>query len=147
VDLENRNPAVGALILVAGPNPFSIPEGIGAFCSGALIADRVFLAAGHCVGPSLPELPSFIKAYVTFIPTALDRSTWIPVSKQAAHPSLPPCAPPVGCDPTATDACTAGDPAVTDLGPVFLSQPAGVTPGPLASVGSLQDPQSFSYFV
>src|SRR6266496_2479392 len=81
VDLENRNPAVGALILVAGPNPFGIPEGIGAFCSGALIADRVFLTAGHCVGPSLPELPPFIKAYVTFSPTALDRSTWIPVSK------------------------------------------------------------------
>jgi hypothetical protein len=150
VDLENRNAAVGALIIVAGPNPFGIPEGIAGFCSGVLIGDRVFLTAGHCTGPGLPELPPFVQAYVTFSPTALDGfsvmppripTTWNPVTAQAVHPSLPPCPPPVGCDPT-FGAFQAGDPAVTDLGLVFLSKPAMVKPASLASPGSLQDPQS-----
>src|SRR5215831_11511532 len=143
VDLENRNPAVGSLLIVlTAPNPFGTPEGIAGFCSGALIGDRDFLTAGHCVGPSLPELPPFIKAYVTFSPTALDKSTWIPVSKQVVNPSLPPCPPPVGCDPTTTGAFQAGDPSVTDLGLVFLSRPATVKPATLAPVGSLQTPQA-----
>jgi hypothetical protein len=141
VDLENRNAAVGALLIVAGQNSFGIPEGIIGFCSGGLIGDSVVLTAGHCTGPGLPELPSFIKAYVSFSPTVLDKSSWIPVSKQAVHPSLPPCPPP-GCDPTTTSAFKAGDPAVTDLGLVFLSRRAGVKPATLAPVGSLQDPQS-----
>jgi hypothetical protein len=143
VDLENSNPSVGSLlIVVTEANPAGIPLGVRAFCSGALIADRVFLTAGHCVGPSLPELPPFVKAYVTFSPTALDQAGWILVSTQAVNPSLPPCPRPVGCDPTTTGAFQAGDPTVTDLGLVFLSQPAGVKPAPLAPVGSLQDPQS-----
>jgi len=143
VDLENGNPAVGSLlIVVTDVNPFGLPVGVAAFCSGALIGDRVFLTAGHCVGPGLPELPSFIKAYVSFSPTVLDQSTWIPVSKQVVNPSLPPCPPPAGCDPTTPGAFQAGDPAVTDLGLVFLSRPAGVIPATLAPVGSLQNPQS-----
>jgi hypothetical protein len=143
VDLENRNPAVGSLlIVVTEANPFGFPVGVAAFASGVLIGDRVFLTAGHAVGPGLPELPPFINAYVTFSPAALDKATWIPVSKQVVHPSLPPCAPPVGCDPTTTGAFQAGDPAITDLGLVFLSRPAGVKPATLAPAGSLQNPQS-----
>jgi Trypsin len=142
-DLENRNPAVGSLlIMITGPNPFGFPVGIAAFCSGALIADRVFLTAGHCVGPSLPELPPFASAYVSFSPRVLDQSTWIPVATQAAHPSLPPCAPPTGCDPTSTGAFVAGDPAVTDLGLVFLSRSPRINPVPLATPGSLEHWQS-----
>jgi hypothetical protein len=149
VDLENRNPAVGTLIIVAGPNSFGVPEGILGFCSGALIGDLVFLTAGHCTGPGVPEPPPFIQAYVTFSPTALDGfsvmppripTNWNLVAGQAVHPSLPPCPPP-GCDPT-SGAFQAGDPAVTDLGLVFLSKAAMVKPVPLASPGSLQDPQS-----
>jgi hypothetical protein len=152
VDLENRNPAVGSLlIVVTEPNPAGLSVGIRAFCSGALIADRVFLTAGHCVGPSLPDLPPFVSAYVSFDPAALDQFTavplsipprWILVSTQAVNPSLPPCPRPVGCDPTFTGAFKAGDPAVTDLGLVFLSRSAGIKPVPLAAPGSLQDPQS-----
>jgi V8-like Glu-specific endopeptidase len=112
--------------------------GLAAFCSGVLIEDRVFLSAGHCVGPSLPELPPFIKAYVSFSPNALDRSSWIPVSTQAVHPSLPPCPPPAGCDPTTTGAFTAGDPTVTDLGLVFLSRSAAIKPARLASPDQLE---------
>jgi len=152
VDLENRNPAVGSLlIIVTEANPAGLPVGIRAFCSGVLIADRVFLTAGHCVGPSLPTLPPFVSAYVTFSPAALDRFTaaplvippsWIGVATQAVNPTLPPCPRPVGCDPTTTGAFQAGDPAVTDLGLVFLTRSAGVKPAPLASPGSLQEPQS-----
>jgi hypothetical protein len=152
VDLENRNPAVGSLlIVVTEPNPAGLPVGIRAFCSGALIADRVFLTAGHCVGPSLPEPPPFVKTYVTFSPVALGSfsnmpltipTSWILVSTQAVNPTLPPCPRPVGCDPTTTGVFQAGDPAVTDLGLVFLSRPAGIRPATLASPGSLQDPQS-----
>jgi hypothetical protein len=143
VDLENLNPAVGSLlIVVTGENPAGFPIGsFRAFCSGVLIADRVFLTAGHCVGPSLPEPPPFVTAYVTFSPTALDKSSWIQVSKQAVHPTLPPCPRPVLCDPTTTNVFRAGDPAVTDLGLVFLSQSVKIQPAPLASPGSLQLPQ------
>ena len=143
VDLENQNPAVGSLlIVVTEANPAGLPLGVRAFCSGALIGDRVFLTAGHCVGPSLPALPPFIKAYVSFSPTALDPSTWILVSSQAVNPTLPPCPRPVGCDPTTTGAFQAGDPAVTDLGLVFLSRSARIKPVTLALPESLQDPQS-----
>jgi hypothetical protein len=139
VDPQNRYPTVGALlIVVVEPNPFGLPVGIRAFCSGSLIGDSVFLTAGHCVGPSLPELPPFIKAYVSFSPNALDQSSWLLVSTQAVHPSLPPCPRPVGCDPTTTGAFRAGDPAVTDLGLVFLSRPPGIQPAKLAQPGQLE---------
>ena len=154
VDLENRNPAVGTLLIVVRePNPADLPVGIRALCSGVLIADHVFLTAGHCVGPSLPSLPPFVSAYVSFNPAALDGFTvaqpfsppghWISVLMQVVNPSLPPCPRPDGCDPTTTDVFQAGDPAVTDLGLVFLnSKPPGVNPAMLAPVGSLHDPQS-----
>jgi hypothetical protein len=138
VDLENRYPAVGALLVVAtDPNPF-YPVGIIAFCSGALVHEVAFLTAGRCVGPSQPALPPFIKVYVSFNSNTLDASTWIPVRTQVPHPSLPPCPPPAGCDPTFTDAFKSGDPAVTDLGLVILSRPAGVKPAKLASPGLLE---------
>jgi hypothetical protein len=133
VDLENRYPAVGALLIVAtDPNPV-FPVGLVAFCSGVLVHEVAFLTAGHCVGPSQPALPPFIKAYVSFNSNALDASTWIPVRTQVPHPSLPPCPPPEGCDSTFTDAFKSGDPAVTDLGLAILSRPAGVKPAKLAS--------------
>ena len=135
VDLENRNPAVGSLlIVVTQANPFDLPVGVAAFASGALIGDRVFLTAGHAVGPGLPELPPFIKAYVTFSPTALDKSTWIPVSRQVVHPSLRPCPPPAGCDPTTTGARTATSSitqsSVEAFDEAVLDRPAGTNAVP-----------------
>src|SRR5262249_24496437 len=142
VDLENRNPAVGVLV-VTEPDPAGLPLRIRGFCSGALIGDRVFLVAGHCTGPGVPEVPPFIKLYVTFSPIARDQSSWIPVKSLAVHPTMPPCPLPVGCDPTFTSAFQAGDPAVADLGLVFLSRSAaGIKPAPLAAPGSLEEPQS-----
>ena len=109
VDSSNRFPMSGALLSdIVQPNPFGLPVGLAAFCSGTLIEGRVFLTAGHCVGPSLPELLPFAKAFVSFIPNALDRSAWIPVAKQVVHPSLPTCLAPGGCDPTTTGAFQAG---------------------------------------
>jgi hypothetical protein len=138
VDLENRYRAAGALLVVATEaNPF-YPVGLIAFCSGALIDDVAFLTVGHCVGPSQPALPPFIKAYVSFSPNALDASTWIPIRTQIPHPSLPPCPPPVGCDSTFTDAFKSGDPGVTDLGLAILSRPAGIKPAKLASPDLLE---------
>jgi hypothetical protein len=143
VDLENRNPAVGSLVIVVTQtNPPGLPLGIRSFCSGALIGDRVFLTAGHCTAPGVPEVPPFIKLYVTFSPTALDQSKWIPVKSLAVNPTMPPCFPGVGCDPTFTSAFQAGDPAVADLGLVFLSRSPDIKPAPLAAPGSLQEPQS-----
>jgi hypothetical protein len=92
VDLENENPAVGSLlIVVTEANPAGLPLAGRAFCSGVLIGDRVFLTAGHAVGPGLPELPPFIHAYMTFSRTAPDKATWICRSRfsletQAASP-------------------------------------------------------------
>lgn len=41
VDLGNSNAGVGALLIVAGPNSFGIPEGVIGFCSGGLLPSRM----------------------------------------------------------------------------------------------------------
>jgi hypothetical protein len=141
VDLENRNPYVGALLIVAEPNNvLGLPAGILAISSGVLIHERVFLTSGHGVGPSTPTLPPGINAYVTFSPKALDRNKWILAGTQVVHPTMPPCPPPEGCDPTTTNAFEAGDPLISDLGLIFLTTPAqGVTPARLAPRRQLEN--------
>jgi hypothetical protein len=104
IDSTNRFPNVAASIVDVGPNDAGIPVGILGYCTATLIRDRVLLTAGHCVGAALDgapggarvvgaeALPPFIHVYVSFSPTALDRSTWIPVVRFAGHPvtaSLP----------------------------------------------------------
>jgi len=97
VDVLNLFSNVGALIYFVEPNDFGVPPGIFTHCSGTLIHERVFLLAGHCTAPTAGGLFPFIKAFVTFSPNALERSTWLPVSSFAFHPSIPPCPPPEGC--------------------------------------------------
>ena len=133
VDVLNIFSNVGALIYFAEPNDFGIPPGIATHCSGTLIHERVFLLAGHCTAPTAGGLFPFIKAFVTFSPNALDRSTWLPVSSFAYHPSLPPCPPPEGCTFRGLD------PGILDVGLVFLSRPVRhIAPARLAKPGTLE---------
>jgi hypothetical protein len=140
VDALNLFPHTGALLIVGEPNDVGFPVGIVAFCSGTLIHERALLTAGHCTGPSsFAPLPPFIKAFVSFSPNALDPSTWRPVAEQITHPSIPPCPPPLGCDPTTQDVFHAPDPGISDLGLVFLAEPVrGIRPAPLAAPGTLE---------
>ncbi len=133
VDVLNLFSNVGALIYFVEPNDAGFPPGIISHCTGTLIHERVFLLAGHCTAPTAGGLLPFIKAYVSFSPNALDRSTWRAVSDLAWHPSLPPCPPP--------DFCTFQglDPGILDVGLVFLSQPVRhIEPARLAKPGTLE---------
>jgi hypothetical protein len=139
VDLQGQFAQVGALLITAVPgNPAGIPPGIVAVCSGTLIHPEAFLTAGHCTGPGSPVPPPFIKVFVSFAPNARDESTWIPIRTQITHPSMPPCPPPAGCDPTLTGVFKAGDPAIVDLGIAILETPAGsVKPAKLSAINVL----------
>ena len=140
VDAPNLFPQTGALLIVGLPNDVGFPVGVVAFCSGTLIHERVFLTAGHCTGPaSFAPLPPFIKAFVSFSPNALNQSTWRAVAEQITHPSIPPCPPPFGCDPTTEDVFHAPDTGISDLGLVFLAEPVrGIRPARLAAPGALE---------
>ena len=134
VDFLNFYPNVGALIYLAEANDVGIPPGIVTQCTGTLIDERVFLTAGHCVATAATiGLPPFVKAFVSFSPNALDRSTWRAVADFAVHPSLPPCPPP--------DFCTFQglDPGILDIGLVFLSRAVRhITPAKIAQPGTLE---------
>ena len=121
VDALNLFPNVGALIYFAEPNDFGIPPGPLVHCTVTLIHERAALVAGHCTAPTVGGLLPFIKAFVTFSPNALDRSTWRAVSGFAFHPSLPPCPPPVGCTFQGLD------PGILDIGLVFWSSQSEIS--------------------
>ena len=139
VDFLNLFPNVGALIISVEPNEFGVPPGIVAFCSGTLVHERAFLTAGHCTGPgSFAPLPPFIKVFVSLSPNALARSTWIPVVEQITHPSIPPCPPPLGCDPTTQDVFHAPDPGISDVGLALLAERVrGIRPARLGPLNAL----------
>jgi hypothetical protein len=139
-DVLNLFPQVGALLIVGMPNDVGFPVGIVAFCSGTLIHEQAFLTAGHCTGPSsFAPLPPFIRVFVSLSPNALDPSTWRPVTDQITHPSIPPCPPPLGCDPTTQDVFHAPDPGISDLGIAILAEPVhGIRPAQLAAPDSLE---------
>jgi hypothetical protein len=141
-DSSNRFPETGAFIVWAGPNATGMPEGLRAICSGALIHERVFLTAGHCVGPGVRGVPPFVQVAVSFDPAnAFDRATWVPVTRLLIHPSLPEaCLSAPGCDPTTTGVFPAGDPARADVGLALLDRPVrGIRPAVLARPGALTD--------
>ena len=92
VDVLNLFSNVGALIYFVEPNDSGFPPGIITHCTGTLIHERVFLLAGHCTAPTAGGLLPFIKAFVTFSPNALDRSTWRAVSEfglASVAPAMP----------------------------------------------------------
>lgn len=141
-DSSNRFPETGAFIVWAGPNAEGIPEGLRAICSGALIHERVFLTAGHCVGRGVRGIPPFVQVVVSFDPiNAFDRASWLPVTRLIIHPSLPEaCLVAPGCDPTTTGVFPAGDPARADIGLAILARPVRhIRPAVLARPAALTD--------
>jgi Trypsin len=141
-DTSNRFPESGALIVWAGPNSAGVREGLRAICSGALIHERVFLTAGHCVGLGVRSVPPFIEVAVSFDPAnAFDRSRWVPVTRMLIHPSLPEeCLSPPGCDPTTVGVFPAGDPSRADAGLAIFARPVrNIRPAVLARPGALTD--------
>ena len=92
IDRFNLFPHVGALLIAVVPNDVGIPEGLVAFCSGALIHERVFLTAGHCTGPgSFAPVPPFIQWYSSVsapMPSTsrLGGPSWIRSHTRPFHP-------------------------------------------------------------
>jgi hypothetical protein len=141
-DTSNRFPETGAFIVWAGPNSAGVGEGLRAICSGALIHERLFLTAGHCVGRGVRGVPPFVQIAVSFnAADAFDRSSWVSVTRLVIHPSLPEeCLTAPGCDPTTVGIFPAGDPARADLGLAVLAQPVrNIRPAVLARPGALTD--------
>lgn len=141
IDLENRYSHVG-VIMVWRVDSAGKPVELRGFASGTLIRDRVMVTAGHFTAPAttLGSLPPSIRIFASFSPTdAKDPKTWIPVERLATHPSMPPCPPPLQCDPTDEILVAPLEPGIADVGLVFLAQaPRGITPARLAGRGALE---------
>ncbi len=140
IDRENRYPSVGA-IMVWLVDDAGKPVQLRGFASGTLIRDRVMLTAGHFTAPAkaLGSLPPSIRMFASFSPTdAKDPRTWIPVVRQATHPSMPHCPPPPQCDPTDDILVAPLQPGIADVGLIFLEHaPPGIKPARLANHGTL----------
>jgi hypothetical protein len=140
-DSDNRYPHVGA-IMVWRVDDAGKPVELRAFASGTLIRSRVMVTAGHFTAPAkaLGGLPPGIRMYASFSATdARDPSTWIPVTRQATHPSMPHCPPPPQCDPTQDALVAPLEPGIADVGLVFLERaPANIRPATLAPPGTLE---------
>ena len=141
VDGDNRYPTVGA-IMVWRVDEAGKPVELRAFASGTLIRSRVMVTAGHFTAPAkaLGGLPPGIRMYASFSATdARDPSTWIPVTGQATHPSMPHCPPPPQCDPTQDALVAPLETGIADVGLVFLERaPANLRPATLAPPGTLE---------
>ena len=140
-DDDNRYPNVGA-IMVWRVDDSGKPVELRAFASGTLIRSRVMVTAGHFTAPAkaLGVLPPTLRMFASFSATdARDPSTWIPVTAQATHPSMPHCPPPPRCDPTNDDLVAPLEPGIADVGLVFLERaPANIQPATLAAPGTLE---------
>ena len=142
VDIENRYPAVGT-IMVWRVDEAGRPVELRGFVSGTLIRDRVMVTAGHFTAPEKAlggVLPRSIRIFASFSPTdARDPKAWIPVVRMATHPSMPHCPPPPECDPTDEILVAPLEPGIADVGLVFLAHaPPGIKPARLAQPGTLE---------
>lgn len=141
IDLENRYPGVGA-IMIWRVDAAEKPVELIAFVSGTLIRDRVMVTAGHFTGPfkALGGVPPTLRVFASFSPSnAKDRNTWIPVVRAITHPSMPACPPPPQCDPTDDSLVAPLQPGIADVGLVFLQRaPKDIKPARLAEQGTLE---------
>jgi hypothetical protein len=141
LDLDNRYPSVGTIMFWRVDDAGKPLQLLG-FASGTLIRDRVMVTAGHVTGPAtaLGAMPPTVRAVVSFSPNnAKDPQTWIPVVRQATHPSMPHCPPPPQCDPTDDNLVAPLQPGIADVGLLFLEHaPKGIEPVRLATRGTLE---------
>ena len=141
VDSENRYSNVGT-IMVWRVEESGKPIQLMAFGSGTLIRPRVMVTAGHVTAPAkaMGKMPPTIRMFASFSATdARNPATWIPVTAQATHPSMPHCPPPAGCDPTDDVLVAPLAPGIADVGLVFLERaPANIKPAVLAAAGTLE---------
>jgi hypothetical protein len=140
VDIDNTYSSVGA-IMVWRVDDSGKPVELRAFASGTLIRPRVMVTAGHFTAPAkaLGEMPPTLRIFASFSPTdARDPATWISVTGQATHPSMPHCPPPPQCDPTHDILVAPLESGIADVGLVFLARaPADITPAVIAAPGTL----------
>jgi hypothetical protein len=140
IDKANRYANVG-VIMVWRIDDAGKPVELRGFASGTLIRDRVIVTAGHFTAPatSLGSLPPSIRIFASFSPTdAKDPKTWIPVVREATHPSMPHCPPPPQCDPTDDVLVAPLEPGIADVGLIFLAHaPPGIKPAHFAAPGTL----------
>lgn len=140
IDGANRYANVG-VVMVWRIDDAGKPVELRGFASGTLIRDRVIVTAGHFTAPatSLGSLPPSIRMFASFSPSdAKDPKTWIPVVRQATHPSMPHCPPPPQCDPTDDVLVAPLEPGIADVGLVFLAHaPPGIKPARFAALGTL----------
>ena len=145
VDADNQFPNVG-VIEVWLVDDEGLPLLLLAFASGTLIDERVMVTAGHFTAPvrDLGGLPPSVRVFASFSATnALDPSTWIPVTDQITHPSIPFCPPPDFCDPTTADVFAPLQEGILDVGLVFLAHPpANVEPATLIQPNTLAGPHA-----
>lgn len=137
-DTHDKYKNVGTFIVIRGPNPIGLPEGIAATVTAVLIHERVLLSAGHFVARAYNNgngVPFFSRVFLSFSPNALDESTWIPVPSAASawvpHPSFPmPCSPQ---DCPFNDIDGLPEPGIADIGLTFLDAPLNINPATIAS--------------
>jgi hypothetical protein len=138
VDRANTYPNVGSIMVWRDPNnPLGLPGGLAGYVTAVLIHSQTLLTAGHFAAraESFGTLPPWLRIVVSFAPNALDRSTWIDISRARsciAHPSFPrPCTP-QSCPFDDTDGQY--EPGISDVGLCFLDEPAlGIGPAKLSN--------------
>jgi len=140
IDVTNRYANVGVIMVWRIDDAGKAVE-LRGFASGTLIRERVMVTAGHFTAPanSLGSLPPSIRMFASFSPSdAKDPKTWIPVVRQATHPSMPHCPPPPQCDPTDEILVAPLEPGIADVGLVFLAYtPPGISAARVAEPGTL----------
>ena len=118
----NDHPFVGSIVV-------DVPdEGLFQWCSGTLIAERVFLTASHCTAPldSVVESIPGAQVLVTFDPTISESGTFF-TGTWVTNPNYNAFSGPGG----------ASDPG--DVAVILLDQAPGITPASLPTAGLLDE--------
>jgi len=99
-DTDNHFPAVGRIASVT--TVFGDLRYAGAYCSGSLVAEDVFLTAGHCQffdTPRLAEVPGYTAEYWVSFNNAVSNNDFFCHLHDIDHPNKDD----LGCNPAATN--------------------------------------------